>query len=175
MAKVERSDDLPSAESAIEHERAERKETENLLDGFDRPPRSPRRSAGESEDFVAYHDRSEPRSARIVVREPSLVVPKNEIPAAMKWIALVVLAISIAGTAAWVLTPSPTKVAEPVTASAPPPPWIPPPPPVPAVEEAPAIAVTAPVKPAARKEPKPPATSAAATKPAARSDFVRDL
>jgi hypothetical protein len=188
MAKDD--DDLPSATSALAHERAEREETEDLLSGFDRPQRSPRRLSADGSDFVAYHDRdSSDGRVRFVVREPSLVVPKNEVPAVVKWAAVIVLAVSIAGTSAWLLTPGPTatKLADPPQPPSTTSPWVPPPTPVATApvttittatlddETAVPAAVLPPSRPATRKDTKPQTTAAAATKPPARSDFVRDL
>lgn len=184
MAKTEGApepDDLPSAENARALERAEKKETEDLLSGFDRPQR-PRRTTPREADFVAYHDRgnSEPVSARIVLRrQPSFVVPKNDRP--LKWIALGAAVLSVVVGVAWFATPARTvatperseptpTIDAPVVVAADPPPS-------PTVAVTPAAVVPAtPAHHLPRKESKSTTSSTSATKPSSvRSDFMRDL
>lgn len=162
MGKIEGTSVPEASPDALEAlAAAERKETEELLSGFDRPQRTPRRAEGA------------PSSRRIAAPK------KQATQSSAKWIAAAVLAFLVVtvGTVAWVLTPArvapaagvvgtPASVfpVEPVAS--------PEPVPAPEPEPEPPPVVAAP-KPAARKETKAP--RAAETKSQVRTDFVRDL
>lgn len=83
MGKEERDDDIPSVRELEALEEQERKETKDLLAGFDRPGRTPRRVRGGG-DFVDYYSgRSAPvrapakREETSPHEEPTVVVPRS--------------------------------------------------------------------------------------------------
>lgn len=175
----------------------EKKVTEELLSGFDRPGRTPRTPRVRSRDFVDYYsgrdaamkDDAPPPSKREETKsheKPTVIVPRrNNVRATMTWVVAVVGMILFGATIAVLSTPQ-----VPPSSSAALPPVAPTsattitsanPQPVDTVEPQPEpVSTNAPVQvPAKKTAPTTTITSGATSAPtiktAPRDDFIRDL
>lgn len=179
----------------------EKKVTEELLSGFDRPGRTPRTPRARSRDFVDYYsgrDAAKADAAPPSKREetkshekPTVIVPRrNNVRATMTWVVAVVGMILFGATIAVLSTPQ----TPPSSSSAALPPMAPTsattitsanPQPVdnaePQAEPTGEPVVNAPTQPAQPKKAVPTTTitstasSAPSIKTAPRDDFIRDL
>jgi hypothetical protein len=190
-------DDIPAIDIIEAAARKEREETEELLAGFDRPGREPRKAR--KKDFVAHFagEKTAPPPAEERVdtarKKATFVVPRErEVPLWLPWVGLAALMILFGGLVAFLATGEPTPTATKPTptsvttiTSAPKATTtmrtedIPPPPPstatANATEEAapsqPPVRTSPPSTP--RPRPRDPAAAPNGSSP--REDFIRDL
>lgn len=115
MTKRERDDDNPSIDALEAAARRDREEAEELLAGFDRPGRRPRRARGA--DFVSHYRRGAkgeaaepeippaPLSSARRVDPPTVVIPrKRPLPAWVLWASIAALMVLFGGLVAFVAT-----------------------------------------------------------------------
>ena len=195
MARDDRppADEIPPIHVLEAMEREDRKRTEELLQGFDRPVRTPRRRPS-SRDFVDYYTNtgskaddapSSRRAPGSTKEKPTFVLPRSrKLPRAVGWAAAVLGMVAFGVTIAILATPDASRVAPSAVPSsattitnASAVPSAPAPPPEQPPQTATDTLIEAP-PPAPQTRAKPAPSSSAAPPPIKiepRDDFIRDL